>query len=94
MCSTVAEHEFVTQGSRAGKYSEPVRVTRYRCTACGNLTRFDVTASRRSRSFHHYTVGGELTVEDEEVLEESVEEVSCRWCGSDRAVEQLEEEPA
>jgi len=49
--------------------------TRYRCTACGNLTRFDVTTSRRTRAFHHFTVGGELTVEDEEILDERVEEV-------------------
>jgi len=64
-------------------------IPRYRCTACGNLTRFDVTVTRRSRAFHHYTVGGELAVEDEEVLAEQVEEVSCRWCGSGRAVEEL-----
>jgi hypothetical protein len=55
---------------------------RYRCTACGNLTRFDVTATRRTKAFHHYTVGGELEVEDVEVLAEDVEDVSCRWCGS------------
>ena len=61
--------------------------TRYRCTACGNLTRFDVTTSRRTKAFHHFTVGGELTIEDEEVLAESVEEVTCRWCGSGKAVE-------
>jgi hypothetical protein len=69
-------------------------VTRYRCTACGNLTRFDVTMSRRTRSFHHFTVGGELTVEDEEVLAETVDEVVCRWCGSGRAVEVLTAEEA
>jgi hypothetical protein len=62
---------------------------RYRCSACGNLTRFDVTVTRRSRAFHHYTVGGDLAVEDEQVLSEIVEEVSCRWCGSPRAVEVL-----
>jgi hypothetical protein len=61
--------------------------TRYRCTACGNVTRFDVVATRRTRAFHHYTVGGELTVEEEEVLAEDVETVSCRWCGHGRAVE-------
>jgi hypothetical protein len=71
-----------------------VTVPRYRCTACGNLTRFDVVTTRRSRAFHHYTVGGDLSVEDEEVLSETVEEVSCRWCGSGRAVEELQEEPA
>ena len=63
---------------------------RYRCTACGNLTRFDVTLRRRSRSFHHYSVGGELTVEEEVVLGEEVEEVACRWCGSGRSVEVIE----
>jgi len=68
-----------------------VPATRYRCTACGNLTRFDVTTSRRTRAFHHYSVGGELTVEDEEVLAEQVEEVSCRWCGTGTGVEVLEE---
>ena len=63
---------------------------RYRCRACGNLTRFDVTATRRTRAFHHYTVGGELEIEDEQVLSDVVEEVSCRWCGSADAVEALE----
>jgi hypothetical protein len=67
---------------------EPVR---YRCGACGNITRFDVTTTRRTRAFHHYSVGGELSVEDEEVLAEAVEDVSCRWCGHGRAVEQLTE---
>jgi hypothetical protein len=65
----------------------------YRCAACGNRTRFDVTTTRRTRSFHHYSLGGELSVEDEEVLSESVEEVSCRWCGTGTAVEQLAEVP-
>lgn len=55
---------------------------RYRCTACGNLTRFDVVETRRTRAFFHYTVGGELTVEDAEVLGHSVETVTCRWCGA------------
>ena len=69
-----------------------VATTRYRCTACGNLTRFDVVASRRTRAFHHYSLGGELSVEDVETLSESVEEVSCRWCGSGAAVETLADE--
>jgi hypothetical protein len=65
---------------------------RYRCTACGNVTRFDVVVTRRSRAFHHYTVGGELTVEEEQVLAETVDDVSCRWCGTGTAVEALVEE--
>jgi hypothetical protein len=61
-------------------------MSRFRCNACGNLTRFDVTTSRRTRAFHHYSVGGELAIEDEEVLAEEVEAVSCRWCGNGAAV--------
>jgi hypothetical protein len=64
-----------------------VTAIRYRCAECGNLTRFDVTATRRTRAFHHYTLGGELTVEDTEVLEETVEAVACRWCGGGGRVE-------
>ena len=36
-------------------------------------------------------VGGDLAVEDEEVLSESVDGVSCRWCGTGAAVEILRE---
>jgi len=60
---------------------------RYRCTACGNLTRFDVVASRRTREFHHYGLDGELKVEESELLSETIDEVSCRWCASPKAVE-------
>lgn len=55
---------------------------RLRCSSCGNLTRFDVVETRRTRAYWHYTVGGELTVEDEEVLGAERESVTCRWCGS------------
>jgi len=68
--------------------------TRYRCTACGNLTRFDVVTTRRTRAFHHYTVGGDLSVEDEQVLDEQVEEISWRWCGTGTAVEVVAEAEA
>jgi hypothetical protein len=55
---------------------------RYRCTSCGNLTRFTVVSSRRTSAFHHFTVGGDLTVEEEDILDERVESVTCRWCGT------------
>ena len=55
---------------------------RYRCDSCGNLTRFDVTIARRVKEFQHFTVGGELAVETADVLEETVEQVECRWCGA------------
>ena len=72
--------------SDVGTAAAPVR---YRCTACGNLTRFDVVVTRRTRAFHHYSLGGELSVDDEQVLAETVEEVTCRWCGRGGAVERL-----
>jgi hypothetical protein len=60
---------------------------RYRCAACGNRTRFTVTTTRRTRGFYHFTIGGELTVEEEEVLGEAVESVACRWCGNGDGIE-------
>jgi hypothetical protein len=69
--------------------SLPAGPVRYRCNLCGNLTRFDVIERKRSRSFYHYTLGGLLTVDEEEVLDREVEEVSCRWCNSATGVEQV-----
>jgi hypothetical protein len=65
------------------------RGVRYRCTLCGNLTRFDVLERKRTRSFYHYTLGGLLSVDEEEVLESDVEQVSCRWCNSAANVEEV-----
>jgi hypothetical protein len=57
-------------------------MTAYVCNACGNKTRFDLFESKRVRSFHHYTLGGDLSVEEEEVLERSLDKIVCRWCQS------------
>jgi hypothetical protein len=60
----------------------------YRCSACGNLTRFDVTVSRRIKEFRHFSVGGDLEIESADILEEQIERVECRWCGAaDDAIE-------
>lgn len=68
---------------------------RYRCRSCGNLTRFDVVATRRTSAFYHYSVGGDLNVEEEQVLEERVERVECRWCGASADdIEQLSDDEA
>ncbi len=63
---------------------------RYRCTGCGNLTRFDVIADTRSKSFYHYEIGGELHIEDEEIISRNIVEVICRWCGPGTACEEVE----
>ncbi|MER5638618.1 hypothetical protein ABT095_16845 [Kitasatospora sp. NPDC002227] len=76
----------------------PTAETRWRCTLCGNLTRFDVTRSSRVIEFLHFDLAGEAKVEETEVLTETLESVRCRWCN---AVDQVElvarpgaEEPA
>jgi hypothetical protein len=65
----------------------------YRCGSCGNRTRFDVFESKKTRSFHHYSLGGELRVEEEEVISHDIERVVCRWCGSSEAIEEIEVQP-
>ncbi|HEY4927765.1 MAG TPA: hypothetical protein VIH95_01340 [Acidimicrobiales bacterium] len=74
----------------AATATAPEDVVRYRCAACGNLTRFNVVTTRRTSAFHHFSVGGDLSVEEEEVIDETVEEVTCRWCGNGKGVEVLE----
>jgi hypothetical protein len=64
----------------------PTAETRWRCSLCGNLTRFDVTRTTRAREFVHLDLSGEPRVEECEVLAETVESVRCRWCGSTDAV--------
>ena len=67
--------------------------TRYRCSACGNLTRFDVLSTKRARAFHHYSLGGDLVVEEEEeILSLDIESVTCRWCGRSNAIETIADE--
>jgi ribosomal protein L40E len=62
----------------------------YRCRACGNKTRFDVYETKRVREFQHFTLAGEMTVDEEEIFERIVDKVVCRWCGSSAAVEVVE----
>jgi hypothetical protein len=83
----VQEFDRAREAAHGRRYHHAVTMGRYRCTTCGNLTRFDVTTNRRTRAFHHYTVGGELAVEDEVVLDERIEAVTCRWCGPSGLVE-------
>ena len=61
--------------------------TRWRCAACGNLTRFDVTRATRAQEYVHVDLAGEQVVEDRTVVTETVEHVTCRWC---HAVDQVE----
>jgi hypothetical protein len=65
----------------------PTETSRWRCTLCGNLTRFDVQRSTRAREYVHVSLAGEPVVEERELLSETVERVVCRWCGRADSVE-------
>src|SRR4051795_6218521 len=65
----------------------PSATTRWRCGRCGNLTRFDVVRTSRAREFVHLDLAGESSVEEREVLSDTVESVRCRWCDADDTVE-------
>ena len=43
--------------------------------------------TRRTTEFWHFDLAGEHRVEETEVVEEAVEEVTCRWCGRADAIE-------
>ncbi len=60
---------------------------RFRCNACGNLTRFDVETVEHVRRFWHAELSGEAHAEEEEMLDLEVRAVTCRWCGSSEAIE-------
>lgn len=64
--------------------------TRYRCGACGNLTRFDVETAERVRRFWHAELSGEARVEEITPIEVEVVGVTCRWCGSAESIEIVE----
>lgn len=60
---------------------------RWRCAGCGNLTRFDVTRTRRTTEYWHFDLAGDHRVEETTVQEESLGSVTCRWCGRGDAIE-------
>ncbi|MBP7971644.1 MAG: hypothetical protein WBB44_12525 [Candidatus Nanopelagicales bacterium] len=61
--------------------------SRWRCAACGNLTRFDVVRTVRSNEYWHADLAGEPVIDERTVLRETVESVTCRWCGAKDSVE-------
>lgn len=63
--------------------------SRYRCGSCGNLTRFDLVVTRSVRECHYVTVGGKLAIDGAEVLSETVDGVTCQWCGHGQEVVEL-----
>jgi hypothetical protein len=68
----------------------PAPHQRWRCGGCGNLTRFDVARTRRTNEFWHFDLAGEHLIEESELRAETVEAVTCRWCGRADAIELVE----
>ena len=65
----------------------PDERSRLRCAHCGNLTRFDVVRTTRTREFWHADMAGDVSVDEVTELSEDVEEVICRWCSAADRVE-------
>jgi hypothetical protein len=65
----------------------PTAETRWRCSLCGNLTRFDVERTVRSRDYVHVDLAGAASVEEREVVAETIDRVTCRWCRRPGSVE-------
>ena len=60
---------------------------RWRCAGCGNLTRFDITRARLTTEYWHFDLAGQHTVESVELLDEKVDQITCRWCARSDAIE-------
>lgn len=73
--------------SRQRRLTVPDATSRWRCSGCGNLTRFDVVRTSTNREFWHLDLAGAPTVEEATTVSETVESVTCRWCGRDDAIE-------
>ena len=63
---------------------------RWRCGACGNLTRFDVESVERVRRFWHVELSGEGRIDEEDHLDVDVIAVVCRWCGATDSIETID----
>lgn len=65
----------------------PGAAERWRCAACGNLTRFDVVRTVTLREFWHLDLAGQPRIDETETLDHAVGSVGCRWCGRADAIE-------
>ncbi|HRY10300.1 MAG: hypothetical protein H6526_05400 [Actinobacteria bacterium] len=70
--------------------SAPDSTTRWRCARCGNLTRFDVVRTTSSTQYWHFDLAGVPSVEEESIVRDEIQSVTCRWCGATDTVELVE----
>ena len=63
----------------------------FRCTHCGNKTRFDLHETVSRRRYAHYGLDGVLASIDEEETESyTLHRVVCRWCNSTDGVVEVD----
>ncbi|MFN8076271.1 MAG: hypothetical protein U0Q15_12735 [Kineosporiaceae bacterium] len=74
--------------------ARPTPSTRWRCTACGNLTRFDLTRSSLVVEYVHVDLAGQARVEETTVVEDQWRQVRCRWCDGVDTVELVDRNDA
>lgn len=67
-------------------------MTAYRCSHCGNRTRFDVYDVVKRRRFEHADLSGIVEVDEEEIIDRVIDRVVCRWCDRDDGVTEVQTE--
>ncbi len=85
---TVAEPRTASVGTAVPRL--PGAGERWRCSGCGNLTRFDVVRTATVREFWHLDLAGDARVEESDTLDETIGSIVCRWCGRADAIEVVE----
>lgn len=55
------------------------------------MTRFDLVVTRRMRETHSITVAGACGPAESHLIDESIDEVRCGWCGDADAVVEIGE---
>lgn len=78
------------QNSRVSTIDELIAHPRFKCTACGGLTRFRIKRSLIVEIYYHQTIAGDIIPETPEVLCDEIVSAECVWCGHGKNVEQID----
>lgn len=78
------------QQSKVSSIDELITHPRFRCTACGGLTRFSIKRSLLVETYYHQTIAGDIIPETPVVLADEIISVECVWCGHGKNVEEIE----
>ncbi len=87
----MAEQAEAQEGEYTKSLEELVKPHRFKCTNCGNLTRFDITRTLRFAVFHHQELDGRPVFEELSVVADTIDSVACRWCGDGKKVIEIDD---